>query len=56
MESKIFNGFRLITMTSKIRLVIIGKIVRSQLNREYERSGKNVSREGRERNERDKWQ
>lgn len=55
MGSRTFNGFRLITMTFKIRLAIIGKIVRSQLNREYGRSAKNASREGKERKERDKW-
>ena len=55
MGSRTFNGFRLTTMTSKIRLAIIGKIVRSLLNREYEKSAKNASRDGKEKKERDRW-
>ena len=55
MESRTFRGFRLITMTFKIRLAIIGKIVRSRLNREYGRYAKNASRDAKERKERDKW-
>jgi hypothetical protein len=56
MESRTFSGFRHITMTFKIRLVIIGNSVRLRLNREYVKFAKNASRDGKKRKERDKWQ
>jgi hypothetical protein len=56
MESRTFSGFRHITMIFRIRLAIIGNIVRSLLNREYVKFAKNASRNGKKRKERDKWQ
>lgn len=55
MESQTFSVFRLTTIISRIRLVTIGRTVRSRLNRESERYAKNMHRDAREKKEKGRW-